>query len=74
MKKSFTLLSVCLLFLVFGLSSCKKDYVCHCTYSNTTVLESYSFEINDTKSNAQAICYNEIDNPETNYPDYCYVN
>ena len=74
MKNSFTLLSVCFLFLLLGLSSCKKDYVCTCTYANNTVMESYSFVINVTKSNAQAICYNEIYNPETYYPSDCYVN
>ena len=68
MKKSFTLLSVCFLFLAIGLSSCKKDLVCFCQGATAT---QYIVHKNDTKKNAEKEC-EKID--ESNGPFYdCYV-
>lgn len=75
MKNSLSLLSFCLILLVLGLSSCKKEYTCRCTYANTLVYDNYTFYIKDTKSNAYNICFNETVDPAHNIdpvtPDEC---
>lgn len=64
MNKSFTLLSVCFLFLAISLSSCKKDYTCLCTQPGNSIQEDYSFIINDTRNNAEYRCKSEEQNQE----------
>jgi len=73
MKNSLSLLSVCLLFLALGLSSCKKEYTCLCTYGYNSSFDDYTFTIKETKSNAESICFEERNNPEAYYPTGCHL-
>ena len=59
MNNRSTFLSVCLLFITLGFSSCKKDYTCVCKQSGNTIQEDYSFIINDTRNKAKYRCYDE---------------
>lgn len=52
MKKNVTLLALAL-FMVAGFSSCRKDRICECTYSNGSTAE-YTFHT--TKKVAKLDC------------------
>ena len=54
MKKFITLFLVA--GFVFAFSSCKKDYTCECTYTDSTTTQTASYTINDTKKNAEDAC------------------
>lgn len=58
MKKSFTLLPFCFLFLLLGFSSCKKDYLCYCEFESQGI-DDYSITLNDTKRKAETRCYEQ---------------
>ncbi len=56
-----TLWLVMLFFVMIGMSSCVRKYICHCQISYTgspglpdTVIKEY--DITDTKTNAQSTC------------------
>lgn len=63
MKNSLSLLSVCVLFLALGVSSCKKDYVCHCDFESQGI-DDYWVTFNMTKSKAKDNCQGH----ELSYP------
>ena len=47
--------------MIAGMTSCKKDYVCECTFTSAFISGSSSETINDTKKNAEEKCegYND---------------
>lgn len=59
MKKTFVILSV-LAISAIAMSSCKKDYVCECTYTSAlgTVERTEVLYDNSTKSQAEDACTN----------------
>ena len=74
MKNSFTLLSVCFLFLLLGLSSCKKDYLCICFYESGSLNDPYNFVIQATsESKASDACSIAINEPYYPKPNECVM-
>lgn len=56
LKKMKKLILVVAVGGLFAMSSCKKDYVCECTYSGGGISGSSSTTINATKKDAEAAC------------------
>lgn len=56
MKNSLSLLSIYLLFLALGLSSCKKEYTCYCTHPGNTIYDGFLISIQETPKKAEKIC------------------
>ncbi len=59
MKKVYMMLAVC----AFALASCKKNYTCECSFTNSTdpsfnTSVSYTFEAK--KSDAESVCGNYV--------------
>jgi hypothetical protein len=55
MKKIFTIIAVSAFVLMLGLSSCKKDYTCECTFTAPTPSLSIAIE-KSSKSDAKDAC------------------
>ena len=59
MKKTITLLSGLAFILALGVTSCKKDYNCVCTVTDTStgaVVSTTTVTVKDTKSKAKTAC------------------
>ena len=79
MKKNIKPFAFIALTIMFGITSCKKDYTCTClSYSNEFPKEvqfpkSTTYTITDTKSNAKKSCESK-NNTNTHSTTTCTIN